>query len=280
MHLLEFEQVKKSYKDKTVLKDISFHVEPSESVALIGSNGAGKTTIIKSILNLIDIDEGNIMRNFNVKHDVAVMLQNNYFPDHLRVREVIELHKSYYKSDIDVEHILKQVELVKEAKSNVEHLSGGQQRRLSFAMALASNPEILFLDEPTVGMDTEYCLKFWKIVNEFTANHKTVFVTSHNLDELNDYCNRFIFIQNGSIVEDVTKSELNKEKMLVVVDENEEKLKYLQENYGGTIIEHKLFLTEMERHKELMEELEKEDLNYEYRFKEVKDLYREINIVS
>jgi len=147
-------------------------------------------------------------------------------------------------------------------------------------MSLVSNPQILFLDEPTVGMDTEFRMEFWKIINELRANHKTIFVTSHNLDELNDYCNRFIFIHNGLIVKNITKDELNGEKILVVVNENQESLNHIQATYGGNIIENKLYLTEMERHQELMEIFEEEKMDYEYRFKEVKDLYREINMIS
>lgn len=280
MELLRFSQVRKAYNDKPVLKDISFSVEHDDSVALIGSNGAGKTTIIKAIINLINIDEGKITRNFNVKKEVAVMLQNNYFPDHLRVKEVLKLHKSYYNSNIDINNLLEEVELKEEINSDVDNLSGGQKRRLSFAMALVSNPEILFLDEPTVGLDTEFRIKFWRIIDELREKNKTIFVTSHNLDELNDYCNRFIFIRNGMIVKNVTKNELNKEKILVVVEENEEKLNRVQATFGGTIIDRKLYLTDMEKHQEFMEELEKEELSYEYRFKEVKDLYREINMIS
>ncbi len=275
--MLELRNVKKCFKEKHVLKDVSFKVNKGECIALIGPNGAGKTTIIRGILGLMDIDEGNIVRDFSTKRDVGIMLQSDYFPDNLKVKETLELHKSYFKVNTSTEELLSLAELEKEKNTLVSSLSGGQKRKLSFALAVSSNPKVLFLDEPTVGMDIQATKHFWNNIKEIKERGTTVFVTLHHLDELNDYCDRFIFLKEGVIVEDINKKELNLQKILVVHSEVEN-LEEVQKSFGGKIEEDKLFIINLSKYNELLQLLKKEKYIFEERFKEIKDIYREIYV--
>lgn len=273
--MLELKNIKKSFKDKNVLKDVSIKINKGESIALIGPNGAGKTTIIRAILGLMDVDGGDIVRDFSPKTDVGIMLQNDYFPDNLKVKEAIALHKSYFKSKTSTEYLLKLANLEGEKNSLVSTLSGGQKRRLSFATALSSNPKLLFLDEPTVGMDIQSCKLFWQSIKAIKEKGTTIFVTLHHLDELNDYCDRFVFLKDGVIAYDVSKTELNLQKVVVVHSEAD-KLNEVQREFGGKIEDDKLFILNTRRYSELVQLLKKGKYIFEERFKEVKDIYREI----
>lgn len=274
--LLKFNQVEKRFKEKQVLSGVSFEIDEGESIALIGPNGAGKTTMIRSVLGLTSIDGGEIVRNFNTRQDVGVMLQHDLFPDHLRVREVIELHKSYSKSNVSTHALLEAGDLVKEARSLVQNLSGGQKRRLSFALSLAADPKLLFLDEPTVGMDVTASRMFWNKIREIQEQGKSIFVTSHHLDELNDYCRRFIFLKNGEIIADVRKEDLNTQKVIVVYLETAEEALDLQRQFGGLMEDRKLYVTDKNKHAVLCAYLQQRGMTFEERLKEVRDCYREI----
>ncbi|MDR9852515.1 ABC transporter ATP-binding protein [Paenibacillus sp. VCA1] len=274
--LLKFNQVEKRFKEKLVLSGVSFGIDEGESIALIGPNGAGKTTMIRSVLGLTSIDGGEIIRNFNTRKDVGVMLQHDLFPDHLRVREVIELHKSYSKSNVSTHVLLEAGDLVKEARSMVQNLSGGQKRRLSFALSLAADPKLLFLDEPTVGMDVTASRMFWNKIREIQEQGKSIFVTSHHLDELNDYCRRFIFLKNGEIIADVRKEDLNTQKVIVVYLETAEEALDLQRQFGGLMEDRKLYVTDKNKHSVLCAYLQQRGMTFEERLKEVRDCYREI----
>lgn len=275
--MLELKNVKKSFKDKQVLKDVSVKVNKGECIALIGPNGAGKTTIIRAILGLMNVDNGNILRDFSTTKDVGIMLQNDYFPDNLKVKEAIELHKSYFKSKISTDYLLKLATLENEKNSLVSSLSGGQKRKLSFAIAVSSNPKLLFLDEPTVGMDIQSTKFFWQNIKEIREKETTIFVTLHHLDELNDYCDRFLFLKDGVIVEDVNKKDLNSQKVVIVHSEAD-KLQDVQRVFGGNIEDDKLFILDMNKYNELLQLMKKGKYIFEERFKEVKDIYREIYV--
>ncbi|MWV45658.1 ATP-binding cassette domain-containing protein [Paenibacillus sp. HJL G12] len=274
--LLTFNNVQKKFKEKQVLAGVTFEIDEGESIALIGPNGAGKTTMIRSTLGLAPIDGGEIVRNFDTRKDVGVMLQHDLFPDNLRVKEVIELHKSYSKSKVSTNVLLEAGDLVKEAKSMVQSLSGGQKRRLSFALSLAADPKLLFLDEPTVGMDVTACRMFWNKIREIQEQGKSIFVTSHHLDELNDYCRRFIFLKDGKIIADVRKEDLNTQKVIVVHHASAEEAVDLQRQFGGLVEDRKLYVMDPNKHSILCSYLQQQGITFEERLKEVKDCYREI----
>ncbi|BFH62120.1 ABC transporter ATP-binding protein [Paenibacillus azoreducens] len=276
MELLQFNEVSKRFSKKNVLENVSFTLQANECAALIGPNGSGKSTIINLMLDLLTPDGGSIKRNYRPTHDVGVMFQNDYFPENLRVREVLDLHQSYYGVKNLVDEILQSTELSSVAKSNVFSLSGGQKRRLSLAIALLVAPKLLFLDEPTNGMDVQSRELFWNQIQQLKKSERTIFVTSHNLDELNDYCDRFIFLKNGVIVKDITKAEMRNERMLVIASPTPDTVHAVCRNYGGRMAEDILFVPGAAVNDQLLSYLQEQQVNYAERFKDVKDVYREI----
>jgi ABC-2 type transport system ATP-binding protein len=276
VEILQFSEVSKRFGKKIVLENVSFTLKGSECVALIGPNGSGKSTIINLMLDLLTPDGGSIYRQFRPTHDVGVMFQNDYFPENLRVREVLDLHQSYYGVKNLVDDVLQSTELSSVAKNQVDSLSGGQKRRLSLAIALLVAPKLLFLDEPTNGMDVQSRGLFWKQILQLKKLQRTIFVTSHNLDELNDYCDRFIFLKDGVVVKDISKVEMQNERILVIANAAVETISTVCRDYGGRIVDDILYVPGSVVNDQLLFYLNEQHVNYAERFKDVKDVYRDI----
>lgn len=212
--IIKVSNLKKAYKKQEVLKGISFEVNKGEIIALLGENGAGKSTLINIINRIITPTDGeavlynNQLNENEVKNLTGVMLQNNILLDRLTVEEVINLSRSYYKNPNDYEELMDLAQLDELAHLQMKKLSGGQQRRLSFALALAGNPELIFLDEPTASMDAKSRQRLWKKIGDLKRTNKTIIVTSHNLEELEDIATRLLILQDGVIAFDGSISEL------------------------------------------------------------------------
>ena len=199
---LEVKNINKKYKNKVVLNDINFSIQSGEIVALIGKNGAGKSTLINIITKLIQQDSGQSKIFEKEKFDknlIGVMMQENISLDRITVKEIIKLTRTYYRNPMSYQAILALSELQNYTNHPMDKLSGGQKRKLQFALTLAGNPDLIFLDEPTVGMDAESRTKFWKHVDELKKQGKTFLITSHYLEELEKVANRFIFLHNQKI---------------------------------------------------------------------------------
>lgn len=212
--ILQLQNVSKTFKDIQAVKDVSFSIERGSVTAILGPNGAGKTTTISMILGLLRCTAGTV-RMFNkdphdveVRKRIGVMLQDIQILDGLNVGEVIDLFRAYYPHPMEKAELLQFSGLEKEVKKRVEKLSGGQKRRLGFAVALAGDPEILFLDEPTVGMDTTSRTLFWNTIREFAKQGKTVIFTTHYLQEADTMADRIILFNQGQIVADGTPEEI------------------------------------------------------------------------
>lgn len=165
MQILEVDKLSKAFKSKPVLKDVSFKVQAGEVVALVGKNGAGKSTLLKIILGLLTADSGQVTflgKKRDFKEQIGVMLQEVPTIRRIKVKEIIQLWRSYYTKPVEYNELLKLADLVSKENSYLTELSGGQKKRLYFALALAGNPQILFLDEPTVAMDSLSRANFWK----------------------------------------------------------------------------------------------------------------------
>ena len=161
---LEVKHINKKYKNKVVLNDINFSIQSGEIVALIGKNGAGKSTLINIITKLIQQDSGQSKIFEKEKFDrnlIGVMMQENISLDRITVKEIIKLTRTYYRNPMSYQAILDLSELQNYTNHPMDKLSGGQKRKLQFALTLAGNPDLIFLDEPTVGMDAESRTKFW-----------------------------------------------------------------------------------------------------------------------
>ena len=225
---LEVKNINKKYKNKVVLNDINFSIQSGEIVALIGKNGAGKSTLINIITKLIQQDSGQSKIFEKEKFDrnlIGVMMQENISLDRITVKEIIKLTRTYYRNPMSYQAILALSELQNYTNHPMDKLSGGQKRKLQFALTLAGNPDLIFLDEPTVGMDAESRTKFWERIHELKKQGKTFLITSHYLEELEKVANRFIFLHNQRIIFDGSLAEMGKQLKKVQVTFNSELIK-------------------------------------------------------
>ncbi|WP_283604641.1 ABC transporter ATP-binding protein [Ligilactobacillus salivarius] len=225
---LEVKNINKKYKNKVVLNDINFSIQSGEIVALIGKNGAGKSTLINIITKLIQQDSGQSKIFEKEKFDrnlIGVMMQENISLDRITVKEIIKLTRTYYRNSMSYQAILALSELQNYTNHPMDKLSGGQKRKLQFALTLVGNPDLIFLDEPTVGMDAESRTKFWERIDELKKQGKTFLITSHYLEELEKVANRFIFLHNQRIIFDGSLAEMGKQLKKVQVTFNSELIK-------------------------------------------------------
>lgn len=204
----------KSFGDVHALREVDFAVKAGELVALLGPNGAGKTTAVKLFLGLakpsagsVNVFGGNPIES-EVRMRIGAMLQVAKVPETLRVREHIDLFSSYYPKPLSLDETLALAGL-QEIKNRVfGELSGGQKQRVLFALALCGDPDILFLDEPTVGLDVESRRLLWEEIRKLIARGKTVLLTTHYLEEADALADRVVVINNGRIIAEGTPAEI------------------------------------------------------------------------
>ena len=204
----------KKFGDVQALREVDFAVKAGELVALLGPNGAGKTTAVKLFLGLakpsagsVNVFGGNPIEP-EVRMRIGAMLQVAKVPETLRVREHIDLFSSYYPKPLPMAKTLALAGL-QELKNRVfGELSGGQRQRVLFALALCGDPDILFLDEPTVGLDVESRRLLWEEIRKLIVRGKTVLLTTHHLEEADALADRVVVINRGKIIAEGTPSEI------------------------------------------------------------------------
>lgn len=212
---MTFRGVTKRFAQKTAVQDLTITMEAGTVNALLGPNGAGKTTSISMMLGLIRPSRGEV-RVFGMdptrrdaKQRIGAMLQQVGLPPQSSVREVLALFSSYYRDPLPVNTLLHLADLEAESKRSAVKLSGGQKRRLQFALAMAGNPELLFLDEPTTAMDVGSRRLFWERLREFAGDkRKTIVMTTHHLEEADAIADRIIFMHQGRTVADGTSASI------------------------------------------------------------------------
>jgi ABC-2 type transport system ATP-binding protein len=208
------EAVSKSYEKVRALRNVNFSVRSGEVVALLGPNGAGKTTAVKLLLGLIQPSSGKA-RVFNGdptnpqnRLRTGAMLQVGRVPETLRVREHIDLFASYYTNPLPLQDVLAAAGLEKLRDRKFGDLSGGQRQRTLFALAICGNPDLLFLDEPTVGLDVEARRTLWEEIRRLVECGKTVLLTTHYLEEADALADRIAVINQGEIIAEGTPAEI------------------------------------------------------------------------
>ena len=204
----------KRYGSVTALDDLSLTLHPGEIVALLGPNGAGKSTAIRLLLGLSGATAGTSRifgrdpRTTAARTRIGAMLQVASVPKTLKVREHIDLFRSYYPAPLAYAEIIRIAQLEGIEERLFEKLSGGQRQRLLFALALCGDPEIIFLDEPTVGMDIEARRGLWEQIRSLAARGKTILMTTHYLEEADALASRIVVIDQGRIVAEGTPAEI------------------------------------------------------------------------
>lgn len=204
-------------KDSFLAVDgVSLEIEAGEIFGILGPNGAGKTTTLEMLEGLNDIDGGSATidgidvksRPFKVKEIIGVQLQANEYFDNLSLVELLSLFGALYNREIDPLALLDKVNLREKAKAKPAHLSGGQKQRFSIACALVNDPKVLFLDEPTTGLDPQAKRNLWDLVRELNRSGMTIVLTTHNMEEAEILCKRIAIMDHGKVVAQGTPQEL------------------------------------------------------------------------
>ena len=198
----------KTYGGQTVVKRISFDVRKGEVFGLLGPNGAGKTTTLEMLEALRPIGAGKVVlegydvrrRPYEIKKIIGVQPQDTGFFEYLNLRELLAMFAGLYGQRVDSDKLLEEVDLLDKAKSQVKHLSGGQRQRFSVALALVNRPKVLFLDEPTTGLDPQARRYMWELVKRIRRQGITVVLTTHYMEEAELLCDRLIILDGGEII--------------------------------------------------------------------------------
>ncbi len=215
--VIEFYSVSKRYGDKIALRNIDISVDRGQVITLLGQNGAGKSTLVSLLAGLTSPTSGFVkvfgdnVNNTDTKQKIGIMLQEVTMMEKIRIGEVIKLFQSYYNNPLDFKDILDLSGLKEDVKRYASSLSGGQTRRLQFALAIVGNPQLLVLDEPTTGMDIDARARFWKNIREFSADGKTLILTTHDLNEAEELTERLIVLHKGNVVTDGKFDDLKRE---------------------------------------------------------------------
>ena len=204
----------KRYGQTTALDNLNLSLHPGEVVALLGPNGAGKTTAVRLLLGLIVPTSGSVRvmgrdpRDSETRTSIGAMLQVTRIPETLKVREHIDLFRSYYPNPLSAAEIVSIARIEGMENKLFGKLSGGQKQRVLFGLAIAGNPDLVFLDEPTVGMDIESRRGLWDQIRTLAARGKTVLLTTHYLEEADMLASRIVVINKGKIIAEGTPSEI------------------------------------------------------------------------
>ncbi|MFK8031446.1 MAG: ABC transporter ATP-binding protein [Gammaproteobacteria bacterium] len=204
----------KSYGTTHALKNVSLNVDSGGVIAVLGQNGAGKTTLIRSAVGLLSLDEGSA-HLFGKKSPqrvarerIGIMLQDSDLPELLTARELVELFASYYPDPLSVEATLTLADINDFAGKRYKQLSGGQKRRVQFALAIVGNPDLVFLDEPTTGLDPDARRALWAVVRSFVSDGKTIVLTTHYLEEADTLADRIVVMREGEVVADAPATDI------------------------------------------------------------------------
>lgn len=207
-NIIEVENLTKRYGKEVTVDDISFSVKKGEVFGILGPNGAGKTTTLEMIEALRKITSGKVTvdgldvskQPDQVKNIIGIQLQTTAFFDKLNLREQLKMFASLYGEEIDPDDLLSEVNLTEKARSYVEKLSGGQRQRFSIAAALVNKPKVLFLDEPTTGLDPQARRNLWELIEQIKEKGITVVLTTHYMDEAELLCDRIAIMDEGKIL--------------------------------------------------------------------------------
>ena len=237
--ILKVEHIRKSYGDLIAVDDFSFTLESGKVFGLLGANGAGKSTVIECILGTKKADSGNVtMLGVNPATNrkklferVGVQFQEAHYQENIKVGELCEVTASLYKRPVDYNSLLKKFGIADKIDTLVKDLSGGQKQRLFIVLALIPDPELVFLDELTTGLDTRARRDVWKILARLKEKGLTILLTSHFMDEVEALCDEICILKRGKVVfygtvsEAIRKSPFDKfeDAYLWFTDEEEEK---------------------------------------------------------
>jgi ABC-2 type transport system ATP-binding protein len=208
--------LRKSYGDVKAVDGLDLEVRSGECFGLLGPNGAGKTTTIEICEGLLERDSGDVellgmtweREPDRLKEKLGIQLQDTQLSEKLTVAETLQLFRSFYKAGREVKDVIDLVQLDEKTNARVGTLSGGQKQRLAIACAMVGNPELLFLDEPTTGLDPQSRRQLWELIEEFRSTGRTILLTTHYMDEAERLCDRVAIVDHGHIIAQGAPHEL------------------------------------------------------------------------
>lgn len=208
MNVIEVQKLRKTYGRTTAVNNISFNVQEGEIFCIVGPNGAGKSTTVESIMGLRQPDSGSIrVLGLNpqkeeqaLRQRIGIQLQQAALPERIKVWEVLDLYSAFYEKTVSWEKLLEDWGLTEKRKTNFKNLSGGQKQRLFIALALLNDPELVFLDELTTGLDPQARRATWDAVRTIRDQGKTVVLVTHFMDEAEELADRIAIIDQGQVV--------------------------------------------------------------------------------
>ena len=208
--------LKKSYGDVKAVDGLDLEVAAGECFGLLGPNGAGKTTTIEICEGLLERDSGDLellgmtweKDAESLREKLGIQLQDTQLSEKLTVTETLDLFRSFYDRGREVRDVIDLVQLDEKKGARVGTLSGGQKQRLAIACALVGDPELLFLDEPTTGLDPQSRRQLWGLIEEFKSTGRTILLTTHYMDEAEKLCNRVAIVDHGHIIAQGSPHEL------------------------------------------------------------------------
>jgi ABC-2 type transport system ATP-binding protein len=236
----------KSYNNKRVLDDLSFHLLAGEALGVLGSNGAGKTTLLETIEGLRSIDSGSVWLlgkdikkdHKSVQENIGIQLQKNSLFGELSVKQNIRLYANLYNKSDSIDALIHDFDLIEQKNTEVKNLSGGQFQRLNLCIAMINNPAILFLDEPTTGLDPKARIILWEKIRQLKAKGTSIVLTTHYMEEAQALCDRIIVLHKGKFIANDSPSNLIKKlnmPKVVIVELSEAPDEEMFEGYSTEI---------------------------------------------
>jgi ABC-2 type transport system ATP-binding protein len=218
-HAIECRQLVKRYDGRPpveAVRGLDLVVEEGECFGLLGPNGAGKTTTLEILEGLLDATSGDVQilgyrwgrDDREIREQIGISLQETRLADKLTVRETLAMFRSFYRQGITPDEAIARVSLEEKANSHFVKLSGGQKQRLAVACALVGDPKLLFLDEPTTGLDPQSRRQLWDVIRNFRSGGRTVMLTTHYMDEAERLCDRVAVVDHGQVIALGTPAEL------------------------------------------------------------------------
>lgn len=212
---IQFDNVSKHFSNTFAVQQVSFDIKQGSIVALLGHNGAGKSTSLSMLLGLMRPSTGKVSvlghspTSGRTRKHIGAMLQEVSMPSKVSPRELLNLFRSFHDAPLPTDELLRMAGLESTKTKDVSQLSGGQQRRLQYALAMSGNPDILVLDEPTTGMDVTSRREFWHHLRLFVHQHgRTMLVSTHHLEEADSIADRILVMQHGQLIADGTPADL------------------------------------------------------------------------
>ncbi|WP_281556071.1 ABC transporter ATP-binding protein [Thalassomonas sp. RHCl1] len=211
--VISVEQLTKSYGEVLAVDNISFAIRRGHCFGLLGPNGAGKTTTIEIMEGIISPTRGQVnyqglLNGCDISHQIGIQFQHTALQDYLTVKETLELFAAFYRQTLAQDHLIELCDLKEFLHRDNRSLSGGQRQRLLLALALVNDPSIVFLDEPTTGLDPQARRNFWQLLKNIKGENKTLVLTTHYMDEAEQLCDEIVVMDHGRIIESGTPQYL------------------------------------------------------------------------